>query len=91
MTADSDSGRVARMRSAIDEAVAVAPRFLRGEVDADHMAHAMIGAVRGYAEREQALGGDGKPETAEAEHLQHALMELMGCGSGYLEHRCDAA
>ena len=56
------------------------------------MAHTMIDAVRAYAEREQALGGDGQPETLEAEHLQHALMELMGCGSGcYLEHRCDAA
>ncbi|ODS91559.1 MAG: hypothetical protein ABS45_10705 [Comamonas sp. SCN 65-56] len=64
---------------------------MRGEVDADHMAHTMIDAVRAYAEREQALGGDGQPETLEAEHLQHALMELMGCGSGYLEHRCDAA
>ncbi|OJU89688.1 MAG: hypothetical protein BGO13_12360 [Burkholderiales bacterium 66-5] len=91
MTADSGSGQVARMRSAIGEAVAAAPPFLRGEIDADQMAHRMIGAVRAYAEREQALGGDGKPETIEAEHLQHALMELMGCGSGYLEHRCDAA
>lgn len=91
MTADSGGGQAARMRTAIGEAVAVAPQFLRGEIDADRMARTMIGAVRGYAESEQAQGGSGEPESVEAEHLQSVLMELMGCGSGYLEGRCDAA
>ena len=91
MTSPSDgAGQAARMRAAIGEAVAVAPQFLRGEIDADRMAHTMIDAVRGFAEREQAAGIDA-PQGAEAGHVQHVLAELMGCGSGYLAGRCDAA
>jgi hypothetical protein len=80
-----------RMRVAIDQAVAVGPGFLRGDVDADHMAHSMVHAVRSYVEQERAAGGDGAPHGADAQALQNALAELMACGSGYLAGRCDAA
>lgn len=80
-----------RMHAAIAQAVAVAPGFLRGDVDADHMANTMVHAVRSYVEQEQTAGGDGAPHGAEAQALQGTLAELMACGSGYLAHRCDAA
>lgn len=85
------NNQAARMRAAIERAVAVGPGFLRGDVDADHMAHAMVGAVRGYVEAERASGGDGAPRDAQAQQLQNVLAELMTCGSGYLAGRCDAA
>ena len=80
-----------RMHAAIEQAVAVAPGFLRGDIDADHMANTMVHAVRSYAEQEHAAGGDGAPHGTEAQQLQGTLAELMACGSGYLAHRCDAA
>ncbi len=83
--------QAARMRAAIDKAVAVAPGFLHGEVDADHMAHTMVAAVRGYVEQDRADGGDGNGRGPEALQLQNVLAELMACGSGYLAGRCDAA
>ena len=85
------STQVGRMRSAVEQAVAVAPGFLRGDVDADHMANTMVHAVQDYVEQERAAGGDGAPRNAEARALQGVLAELMACGSGYLAHRCDAA
>ncbi|TAM83772.1 MAG: hypothetical protein EPN41_13820 [Candidimonas sp.] len=89
--APTAASQVGQMRAAIGQAVAVGPGFLRGEVDADHMANAMVGAVRGYAEQERASGGDGAPHSAEARELRGVLAELMACGSGYLAGRCDAA
>lgn len=83
--------QVGRMRAAIDKAVAVAPSFLRGDVDANHMTNTMVQAVRTYLEQEQAAGNDGTPQSAEAQGLQRTLAELMGCGSGFQAHRCDAA
>ncbi len=80
-----------RMRAAVDQAVAVAPGFLRGDVDADHMAKTMVHAVRSYAEQERVAGSDGTPQNADAQALQGTLAELMACGSGYLAGRCDAA
>ncbi|MEB2348571.1 MAG: hypothetical protein OZ923_08145 [Comamonadaceae bacterium] len=80
-----------RLRSAIHVATAAAPEFLQHRMPAEDMAHTMVGAVRGYVEREQAAGRDGTPEDEEALHLQHALQELYACGSGYLAQRCDAA
>jgi hypothetical protein len=80
-----------RMHAAIAQAVAVAPRFLHGDVDADHMAKTMVHAVRHYVEQEQAAGSDGAPHGAEAQALQGILAELMACGSGYLAGRCDGA
>ena len=80
-----------RMRAAVAQAVSVGPGFLRGDVDAVHMANAMVRAVRSYAEQERAAGGDGKPRDAETQALQNVLAELMGCGSGFLAGRCDAA
>lgn len=85
------SPQVWRMRTAIDTAVRFAPGFLRGEVDADRMANTMVGAVRTYVEQERAAGGDGQPHDVQARRLQNVLAELMGCGSGYLAGRCDAA
>lgn len=83
--------QAARMRAAVDQPVAVAPAFLRGDVDAEHMAKTMVHAVRTYVEQEQASGSDGAPQNAEAQAMQGTLAELMGCGSGYLAGRCDAA
>lgn len=80
-----------RMRAAVEAAVAVAPAFLRGGIDADDMAKTMVRAVRNYIEQEQAAGSDGVPHNPEAKALQGTLAELMACGSGYLAHRCDAA
>ncbi len=83
--------QAARMRAAVAKAVAVAPGFLRGDVDADHMAKTMVQAVNTYVEQERAAGSDGAPQNAEAQALQGTLAELMGCGSGYLAGRCDGA
>ncbi len=80
-----------RMRAAVEQAVAVAPGFLRGDADADHMANTMVHAVRSYLEQERAAGGDGAPQNAEAKALQGTIDELMACGSGYLAGRCDGA
>lgn len=89
--ASEPTTQVGRMRVAIDEAVSVGPGFLRGDTDADHMANTMVQAVQSYAEQERAAGGDGVPQSAEARALQDVLSELMGCGSGFLAGRCDAA
>ncbi|KRE87510.1 hypothetical protein ASG75_05140 [Rhodanobacter sp. Soil772] len=80
-----------RMRAAVDRAVAVGPGFLRGDIDADHMANTMVQAVRNYTEQEQAAGSDGVSRGAETQALQGVLTELMACGSGYLAGRYDAA
>lgn len=80
-----------RMRAAVGQVVAIAPGFLRGDFDADHMANTMVHAVRTYVEQERAAGSDGTPRDAEAQALQGVLSELMTCGSGYLAGRCDAA
>ena len=83
--------QIGRMRAAVEQAVAVAPGFLRGDTDADHMAKTMVHAVRNYVEQERAAGSDAAAHNAEAQALQGTLAELMACGSGYLAHRCDAA
>jgi hypothetical protein len=85
------STQAERMRAAVDQAVAVGPGFLRGDTDADQMANTMVHAVHHYVEQERAAGRDGTPHGAEAQRLQGVLAELMGCGSGYLAGRCDAA
>ena len=90
-TAAALATQAGRMRAAIDKAVAVGPGFLRGDVDADHMANTMVGAVRGYVEQERAAGSDGVPHDVQARQLQNVLAELMACGSGFLAGRCDAA
>ncbi|WEN15074.1 hypothetical protein PY254_17885 [Rhodanobacter sp. AS-Z3] len=83
--------QVGRVHAVIRQVVAMAPGFLRGDIDADQMANTMVHAARSYVEQEQATGSDGAPHDAEAEALQGALTELMACGSGYLANRCDAA
>ena len=85
------STQAGRMRAAIRQAVAAGPGFLRGEIDAGQMAATMIGAVQHYAEQERVAGGDGWPRDAQTRALQEVLSELLGCGSGYLAGRCDAA
>ncbi len=82
---------VAGMRAAVERAVAIAPGFLHGDIDADRMANTMVQAVRDYGEQERAAGSHGGSRDAEAQALQAALAELMTCGSGYLAGRCDAA
>jgi hypothetical protein len=83
--------QVGRMRAAVDRAVAVGPRFLSGDVDADHMAKAMVAAVQEYIELERTIGSGETPHGAEVRQLQAVLSELAACGSGYLANRCDAA
>lgn len=85
------SAQIERMRTAIAQAVASGPAFLRGDVDADYMAHVMVGAVNHYVEGERAAGSSNASENAQAQALQHVIGELMACGSGYLAGRCDAA
>lgn len=80
-----------RMRAAVEQAVAVAPSFLRGEIDADRMAKTMVQAVRSYFEEEQSADRHRTPLNEEGQSLQGALNELMACGSGYLAGQCDAA
>ena len=83
--------QAARMRAAIDQVVGVGSRFLRGDIDANHMANTMTSAVRDYVEQERAAGGNGAAQGAEAQALQGVLAELNACGSGFLAGRCDAA
>lgn len=85
------SEQAVRMQVAIRQAIGVGPGFLRGDVDANAMANAMVQAVHGYVEQERAAGGDGRPHDAQAQALQNVLAELMACGSGFLAGRCDAA
>jgi hypothetical protein len=89
--ASAPTTQAGRMRAAVDQAVAIGPGFLRGDIDADRMANTMVQAVRNYAEQERAAGGDGVPQAANAQALQDVLAELVACGSGYLASRCDAA
>lgn len=91
----SEEDRAAPMRAAVDRALAVGPGFLRGEIDADTMATAMVQAVRGYteqqAEQERAAGAMPPPTPGSpAAELRAVLAELLTCGSGYLAGRCDA-
>ena len=83
--------QIGRMRAAIDAVVAAGPRFLHGDVDADHMANTMVHSVNSYVEQERATDSHGVPQGAEARELEGVLRELMACGSGYLAGRCDAA
>lgn len=90
-TTAGEATQTERMRAAIHQAIAIGPGFLRGDIDANHMANAMVRAVRGYVEQEQAAGSNGVPTSTEARALQGVLAELNACGSGFLANRCDAA
>lgn len=82
--------QIERMRATVRRAVQVAPRFLKGEIDADHMANTMVGAVNDYAQAERAAGAE-PIRGEEAETLAEVIRELRACGSGYLAGRCDGA
>lgn len=84
-------GQAARLRTAVDRAVVLGRDFVRGGIDADQMAHAMMQTASEYVAQEQAAGRDLKPQDAETIELTEALAELKTCGSGYLAGRCDAA
>lgn len=90
-TSSAPMTQAGRMRAAVEHAIALGPAFLRGDVDANHMATTMVEAVRNYVEQERTEGSGGSPRTAESQTLQGALTELMTCGSGYLAGQCDAA
>lgn len=84
-------GQAERLREAIEGAVNVGREFVRGRVDADHMATAMIQTVRDYEAREEAAGRDLTPDGPESRELLQTLFELNACGGGYLAGRCDAS
>lgn len=90
-TAPAATTQVGRMRAAIGAVVAVGPRFLKGDLDANHMANTMVHAVNNYVEQERATNSAGGAQNTEARELDGVLRELLGCGSGYLAGRCDAA
>lgn len=89
-----------RMQQALVPVVQVGPDFLAGRKDAVAMAHTMIDAVQGFVDGErarqngQASDVDDEPTaptTRTPQELEQALMEIYGCGSGFLADRCDAA
>lgn len=84
------STQLERIQGAVASAVTAGPGFLRGEVDADSMAHTMLGAVQGYVAAEKADGRDGSPVDGRSAALYPVLQELVACGGGYLAGRCDA-
>lgn len=83
-----------RMRSAVDDAVASGPDFLKGTIDADTMARHMVATVTGFQDRHltelQQVADGTLPASPEVTRLWQALGELYVCGSGYLADRCDA-
>lgn len=90
MTEKTNDTQIAQMRDAIGKIVAVGPDFLAKKIPAEKMAHTMVSAIEHYAEQAKKHGSL-QPKTNEARELMEVLGELMGCGSGFLEQRCDAA
>lgn len=88
-TEDKDA-QIKQIKSAIHKVVEIGPTFLSDKITADEMAHTMITAVKNYAE-EAEKADQLKPKSDEAEELTEVLQEIMGCASGYLAQRCDAA
>lgn len=80
--------QVSQIRAAISKVVAVGPEFLARKLPADEMAHTMVRAVEQYVQQAQKEGTI-HPKSNEARELQGVLQELEGCGSGFLEQRCD--
>lgn len=87
----SATTQLERLRSAVTSAVTIGPGFLAGEIDADTMAHTMLGAVQDYVAAEKADGRDGSPIDSHSAELFPVMQELLACGGGYLAGRCDAA
>jgi hypothetical protein len=98
-------GQAQRMQAALSPVLVIGPDFLAGRLDADAMAQAMVRAVQGYADGEQArqragvqpdedraLADEGArtPAGKAAQELHAALAEIYTCGSGYLANRCDS-
>lgn len=81
------NAQVKEMRNAINKVVAIGPDFLSHKISADDMANTMVAAVKDYRDKDNIT----QPKTEEGEALREVLQELMNCGSGFLENRCDAA
>lgn len=90
MKALGNSDQIQQMKTAIAKVVAMGPDFLKNDISAYEMAHTMIQVVDDYwaeAERQGTL----QAKNEEAGELMEVLAEIKGCGSGFLEKRCDAA
>lgn len=81
--------QLAQIKSAIKKVVTAGPDFLAHKIPAEKMADTMVKAVDAYAKQAE-TGGYIRPESTEAEDLMEVLLELKGCGSGFLVNRCDA-
>lgn len=90
MPTQNKDQQVKDLKNAIAKVVAIGPEFLAKKIPPEEMAHTMINAVEDYVKKAKA-DNTLHPQTQEAANLQEALQELMGCGSGYLADRCDAA
>lgn len=90
MLQDKNKIQISQLHAAIQKIVAIAPDFLSKKIPAEKMADTMIKAVQGYAVEAEKEGFT-KPQTEEAVELYEVLEEILGCGSGFLENRCDSA
>ncbi len=81
---------ILEMKTTIRKAVAEGPQFLAEKIPAEKMAQNMIDAVDEFYGKARKKGGlpDGGQET---QALLNVLLELKGCGSGFLAQRCDSA
>lgn len=89
MTEKHEDTQVAQMKEAIKKIVSVGPDFLAKKIPAEKMAHTMIRAVEDYATKAKEENNL-QPKSYEARELQDTLREILGCGSGFLDQRCDA-
>lgn len=89
MSEFENDNQLSEIKKAIDKVVFAGPGFLDKKISATEMAHTMIGAVEDYAkfaEKHKLT----KAKTEEAQELLFVLQEILGCGSGFLDKRCDA-
>lgn len=97
-TTESDE-QAGRMQRALTPVLQIGPDFLAGRQDAVAMAHTMVDAVQGFVDGERARAAGhapaddvpAVPAVRAPQELEAALVEIYGCGSGFLADRCDAA
>lgn len=77
------------IKSAIHKVVVAGPDFLNKKIQATEMAHTMVNAVEEYAKQAEDQNLD-LTEDSEARELLPVLQEIYGCGSGFLQNRCDS-